>query len=275
MGERLTGVVPGLPEDDYRSYPAFSASEAKVILDSPARYEWEYLKGNRVEKSAFDVGSAVHAKVLGVGHDVAVLDFDNYRTKAAQDARKEARDAGRIPMLAHEMAPVDAMAEAVLAHGMARRLLEIPGQPEVSVFADADGLPVKCRFDYLPDAGPITVDLKTTAGSASPAGFAKAAADHLYHVQRGHYLDVLERATGRVAEMVFIVVEKQAPYLVGVHQIDREFADMGEVEMRAARDLYRRCLESGVWPGYPETINLVQPPVYAIYQHQDKFGENQ
>lgn len=269
------GVVLGMDEAKYHAHPALSASQIKVLLDSPARFKYEYIDGHREVKKSFDVGSAVHSRVLGTGHAVRVLQFDSYRTSMAKAARDEARAAGEIPMLAHEMAPIDAMAEAVLAHPIARKLFEREGNAEASVFAEQLGIPLRCRFDYLPDEGNITVDLKTTSDLASPAGFARAAARYRYHVQRGHYLDVLERATGRTAEMVFVVVETAAPHLVGVHQLARDFADMGEVEALAARDLYKQCVESGEWPGYPTTINLVQPPMWAVYEHQDQFGEDQ
>ena len=58
----------GMSEAEYHAHPAFSASKAKAILDSPARFKWEYIDGNREQKKAFDVGSAVHAKVLGTGY---------------------------------------------------------------------------------------------------------------------------------------------------------------------------------------------------------------
>lgn len=267
------GVVLGMSEAEYHAHPAFSASKAKSILDSPARFKWEYIDGNREEKKAFDVGSAVHSKVLGTGYPVAVLEFDSFRTKGAQAARDKARAAGQIPMLKHEMQPINAMAEAVLKNRVARKLFEREGNAEASVFAEHLGLELRCRFDYLPDEGGIVVDLKTTSGSASPGGFAKTAADLRYHVARGHYLDVLKRATDRDAEMVFVVVETKAPYLVGVHQLSREFADMGEAEALEARDIFKQCLDTGEWPGYPETISLVQPPMWAVYEHQDRFGE--
>lgn len=267
------GVVLGMSEAEYHAHPAFSASKAKAILDSPARFKWEYLDGNRETKKAFDVGSAVHAKVLGTGYPIEVLDYSNYRTGAAQAARDKARAAGQIPMLKHEMKPIDAMAEAVLAHQMGRKLFELEGDAEASVFAEHLGIPLKCRFDYLTKDRPISVDLKTTSDLASPAGFSRTAAKYRYHVARGHYLDVLKRATDRDAEMVFVVVETAAPHLVGVYQLTRDFAEMGEAEALEARDIYKRCLDTGEWPAYSQAISLVDAPMWAVYEHQDRFGE--
>lgn len=269
------GVVLGMDEAEYHSHPALSASQVKAILDSPARFKYEYLDGHRQYKAAFDLGSAVHQKVLGTGYPLDVFEFDSWRTAEARAKRDESRAAGRIPMLKKDMADVDAMAEAVLAQPLARKLFEQEGNAEASVFAEQLGIPLRCRFDFLPNEGRIAVDLKTTSGLASPSGFARDAAEYRYHVQRGHYLDVLQRATGRAVEMVFVVVETKAPHLVGIHQLNRDFADMGLTEALEARDTYKRCKETGEWPGYPPTINLVQPPMWAVYEHQDRFGEDQ
>lgn len=164
---------------------------------------------------------------------------------------------------------VDAMAESVKANHVARKLFERPGRPEVSVFDEYLGVKRRGRFDYLPDDGGIAVDLKTTV-DASKAGFARAAARYGYHVQRGHYLDILKRL-GREADMLFVAVEKEPPYLVQVHRLSPEFAEMGETEALAAVDTYRRCMDTGVWPGYPEEVAMLEPPMFAVYDYQDKY----
>jgi hypothetical protein len=162
------------------------------------------------------------------------------------------------------------MAEAVLAHPIARALFERDGHAEVSIFDEYLGVKRRGRLDYLPNEGGFAVDLKTTM-DASKNGFARSMVKFGYHIQRGHYLDILERVTGRELDMRFVAVEKQAPYLVNVHSLNEEFASMGVTEAMQAVDVYRACMESGEWPGYPLEINVLQPPVYAIYDYQDRY----
>lgn len=264
-----------LPNEVYHAQKSLSATGAKTLLKSPAKYKYEVLDGNKVYKKSYDLGSAVHAKVLGVDDEVEVFAFDSWRTKEAREARDASREAGRVPMLAHELGPVDAMAEAVLANGLARTLMERPGRSEVSMFGESAGVPLRCRFDRLPDAGDIAVDLKTTSDDATPDAFARTAAKYGYDIARGHYLDVAEMVTGRELEMVFIVVETAAPHLVNVIQLDRAFSEMGYVKALEARDIYKRCMESGQWPGYPETkVAIARAPHFAIAEYQERFGEN-
>lgn len=269
------GIVYGMPSAEYHAHRSLSATGAKtIVLDSPAHYKWEVLDGNRQHKPAFNIGTAVHAEVLGTDDGIDVLDFDSWRTKAAQAARDESHGAGRTPVLASDVALIHGMRDSVLQHPLARKIFEREGNAEVSLFAEHMGVPIRCRFDYLPDEGGIVVDLKTTGTKASPAAFRRAANDYGYHIARAHYLDVLKRVTGRDAEMLFIVVEKAPPHLVAVHQLNADFARIGEDYSLEARDIYKRCVETGEWPGYPNEISLLEPPMHAVYEHIDRFGEN-
>lgn len=271
------GIVYGMPEAEYHApKDELSSTGAKLVLESPAKFKYQVLDGNRVHRAGFDLGTAVHTKVLGVGEKFITYPEEhltksgNVSTKAETVAWAVGQRAvGRIILTPDEATTVGLMAEAVLAHPLARKLFEREGHSEVSVFDEYLGVKRRGRFDYLPDEGGIAVDLKTTI-DASPGGFAKHAARYGYHVQRGHYLDILKRL-GREADMLFVTVEKEAPHLVAVHQLTDEFAGMGETEALAAVDTYRRCMESGVWPGYPEGINQLIPPVYAIYDFQDRY----
>lgn len=218
----------------------------------------------------------MHTKVLGVGHAAVTCPPDlldktgGMRTTAAKEWKDAQRAAGVPVVTVDELAVIDAMSEAVLAHPTARMLFERPGNAEVSVFDEYLGVKRRGRFDYLPDEGGIAVDLKTTL-DASVRGFAGSAAKYGYHVQRGHYVDILKRGTGREVDMLFVLVEKSAPYLVAVRRLDEQFREMGEAEALEAVDVYRRCVESGVWPGYEEQVTEVPPPMYLIFDHQDRF----
>lgn len=271
------GIVYGLPEREYHApKDELSSTGAKLLLESPAKFKYQVLDGNRVHRASFDLGTAVHTKVLGVGGkfitypDEHLTPSGNVSTKAVTvEWETEQRAGGKIILTPREADTVAAMAESVLANPVARKLFERPGHPEVSVFDEYLGVKRRGRFDYLPDEGGIVVDLKTTV-DASKAGFARAAARYGYHVQRGHYLDILKRL-GREADMLFVAVEKEPPYLVQVHRLSPEFAEMGETEALAAVDAYRRCMDSGVWPGYPDEVAMLEPPMFAVYDYQDKY----
>lgn len=266
-------IVLDMPEADYFAHPALSSTQARQILDSPAKYQYG-LTHPRPDKPEFDLGHAVHALVLGRGAETVVYPETvlgkggAVNTIAAREFAAAARAKGQTPVKRDVAAQVQAMAESGLAHPMARVLLEQDSDPEVSVFGTdpETDVELRARFDKLPSGGntPIAVDLKT-ARDASPNGFSRAAAEHGYHVQRGHYMDTHTYAGGIDLDgFAFIVVEATPPYLVGVYRLDSVFEEIGVNEARRARRLYAECLTTDTWPGYDTGIVPIAAPFWKL-----------
>lgn len=258
-----------------------------MILRTPAEYRWAKDHPPLVKPSKkFDIGSAIHAKVLGTGYEAVIIPDDllasngAISTKAAKEFVELTRAEGKIPLLRKEFEPIDAAADAVLTHPGAKQLFAQPADGEVSVFATdpETGVDTRGRFDFLPTdftlgvPSRVAVDLKS-ARDASPKGFTKAIADYGYDVQDVWYLDILRWITGEEAEMVFVAVEKEPPYLVAVHQLPTIWKEMGRTKARRARQLYAECVASGEWPGYGAGVNLLSPPTWLIYQHEEEYGD--
>lgn len=279
----VNAIYTDMSEDDYHARSELSSTGARRLLESPARFNHWRNKGE-AGKQAYDVGTAVHTKVLGVGAgtiaypDEHVTASGSVSTKAATVAwADEQRANGLTPIAPAQAARVDGMAEAVLTHPTARALFEQPGNAEASVFAtDRDtGVEMRARFDYLPDmalAAPVAVDLKTTAKLASAEGFARTIGTYGYDVQQEFYLHALAALDIFAVPFRFVVVESEAPHLVGVHAIDTEWCQMGAAKVQRALELYAECSASGVWPGYPTETQLLNPPNYLVYQHEDEYG---
>ncbi|MHA7132571.1 PD-(D/E)XK nuclease-like domain-containing protein [Oerskovia turbata] len=258
------GIHYDIPEPEYHALPGLSSTGVKLMLDSPARYR--HSLGRRVEKTAFDVGHAAHAKILGVG--LGVIEYPdehltpsgNVSTKAATLAWASAqRENGLVPVAPDQARAVDAMAESVLTHPSARLLFE-HGAPEVSLLWDDPETDVRCRgrIDYLHDSS-LAVDLKT-GRSADPRRFDRTAVDYGYAEQAVHYLNGLRATRGDEARFVHVLVENIAPYLVSVVELDGLFRFVAAARVRRAIDLYAACLAADEWPGYPADITPVSPP---------------
>ncbi|WP_260979766.1 PD-(D/E)XK nuclease-like domain-containing protein [Microbacterium sp. BH-3-3-3] len=274
----LSGLVPNLDEEVYHAHPALSSTGARQLLKAPAKFEY-FLSHPSPHKKAYDAGTAVHSKVLGVGAGTVEIPGSvlsktgTIGTEAARGFIATARAAGQTPLKAHEIAQVDAMAEAILSNPMARLLLEQDGIREASVFGTdpETGADCRARFDLLPMGGGrrVAVDLKTDRAEATPVAFAKTVADHGYHVQDAHY----EATAGFVGieydAFAFVVVEKEPPFLTAVIVLDQDFREIGTARAKRARELFAIGKETGVWPGYPGEIQIARPPMWAIYDHQD------
>lgn len=267
----LVGVVEDMPEAQYHAHPALSASLAKLLLPPsvPAKFRWVQQHG-RPPKDVFDIGSAAHKLVLRSGPDIVVIEHDSWRTKAAQEARKQVRADGGIPILEKDFRTVSFMAEALRKHPVASVLFDPKrgGKPEQSLFwvDEATGTPLRCRLDWLPQSTTrlVTPDYKT-ATDADLRSVAKASLNWAYYLQAAWYLEGI-RATGLDDNPAFIFVfqEKTPPYLVQVVELDHVALEVGRRHMRQAIDTYARCVEADEWPGYSTEIELVSLPDWFV-----------
>lgn len=274
------GLVWNMPDHQYHADPvpagSLSSTGARLLLDSPARYHHEL--NNRQGRRAFDVGHVVHTKILGTGAPIVTYPDEhltpsgNPSTKAATKAWEDEQRANGLAIISRaDLALVDAMSEAVLAHQGARELLEKPGHSEVSAFAqDPDtGVWCRARFDRLTDDG-LAIDLKTTAGSASPAGFGRDAARFGYPIQEAHYTATYEWATGtELPAMRWIVVEKRPPHLVAVHEFDEATRITADELAAKARHIYAECRATDTWPAYGTDTLTPQIPNWFFDQFED------
>lgn len=261
-------ILHDLPEQDYHARPELSSTGARLLLDSPARFKY-WSEHPQPPKISFDLGSAAHTKVLGVGANIVIYPAEhlttsgNVSTKAATvEWEREQRAAGLIPISTSDARRVDAMAEAVLADRDARGVLETIVGREVSIVAEVEGVPSRARFDVY--GGTRAGDLKS-ARDASPKGFNRSVGSYSYHVQEAWYRDVHAAETGQQLESFkFIVVESAPPHLVGVYELDFIWQDIAATKAQEARNVYKACTESGVWPGYGSAT--LTAPTWAVFE---------
>lgn len=265
-----------LPEAEYHAAAALSASGAWAIAqDCPAIY-WHTSPFNpnaeRPETSKdFDIGTALHLAVLEPARRearIVVIEADDWRTKAAKEARDAAYAAGKVPLLPKNGDLVDEMRKALLAHEWTADLLR-GASTEVSFFWDAEGIPCKARADLISRDGRMA-DLKTSA-SASPSFFQRQAWNNGHFLRAPFYQDGWMMAGGKpVKDYWFVVVGKDAPHLITPIRLDDRALAWGRLMARRAIDLFRRCRDEGRWPGYTDGPMTIGLPTWAEYQLADR-----
>lgn len=278
-----SGIVYDLPEELYHAQPDLSSTGVRLLLPeykgSPKKFQ--YAQTHRKDSRAFDFGLAAHAKVLGVGAGIAVYPPEHLTPSGNVSTKKETvaweqeqRANGLTPVSPGEVQKVDAMAEAVLAHPAARLYFEVAQFREASVFAEVDGVPCRARFDALSGEtrnGTYAVDLKT-GDDATPDGFTRSVKKWGYDVQDAFYDEVHHAATGRhVDEFWFVVVERSAPFEVGVYDLEEQWVAMGRSKTARARELYQEANSTGVWRGYDPTPRTLAPPAWAVIEHEMEY----
>ncbi len=258
----------------YHAHPAISKSHLDKIARSPLHYWARYVDPKRVipePTPSMRLGNAVHTHVLELDKwdsewAVAPAGIDR-RTKAGKEtwAQFQAIAAGKQALTAEEGEAVHHMGRAVWGHPAAAMLLGMDGEAETThMWSDSEtGLQCKCRPDWLSADGKVVVDLKTTR-DASPRGFRHSVMQYRYGVQAAWYSHGIEQSTGiRPEAFIFVAVESEAPYGVGVYAADAEL--IGHGWQQARRDLQRlaECRETDRWPSYSDSIETLTLPDWA------------
>lgn len=279
-----------LPSDTYHSdpcpIPSLSNSIArKLIRQSPMHAHYAHPRlggaGNFTPSQAMDDGTIIHTILLGKGGDIEVIKAEDFRTNAAKAARDEARAAGKTPVLAHKF---DALKETASA---ARRQIEAhpaasamfgPGKAEQAMIWEEDGVWFRSLVDFMPDKGGL-MDIKTTGLSAAPGEWERRLITE-YAMQDAFYSRGFRALRGfNPAPMRFVVIETDAPYGVSVMQAAPSLRAIAEIEVERAVQMWRHCMTTNEWPGYPQFIASVEAPNWLLnkmdeQENRDAFLEN-
>lgn len=273
-------LAPGIhPQIDSAAYhsdaltdqPSLSASIAvELVTKSPAHARAAHPRLNPNyerpdEKKEWDIGTAAHALLLE-GEDVAyvVEGYENWKTVAARDEAKSARELGKIPMLRHQYDAVAEMvdvARAKLAAAYPGVPLLSDGKPEQTLVWQEDGTAFRSRVDWLSDDYTTILDYKT-ARSANAHDFERQLYAHGYDVKAAFYRRAVLKAQGVKADFLWLVQEKVPPFEFSVVRPGEDVWALGEDKVDKAINLWRRCMETGLWPGYPTQIATAEMPPY-------------
>lgn len=254
-----SGIHYGLSDVAYHADPveggSLSRTGAAKLLSCPAAFKW-WRDNPSGTTASFELGKAAHHYVLGTGAPLVSVDAPDWRTKAAQQARDEARSVGAVALLERDYELVAEMAAAMEQHEGVQQLRARGGQPEATLIArdPRTGVVLRCRVDWLPEPdeyGDVTIWDYKTARSADPREFARSAAEYDYALQAVWYSGLV-RLTGhaRRVHFRFVVQEKTPPYLISVVAINPLQLKFAETQARTAIDTYAYCTETNQWPGY-------------------------
>ena len=275
---------------DTAPVPSLSRSIAqKLILESPRHafaahprltvQDDEEDKNSRVR----DIGSAAHVLLLRQPTEIAVLEYADFKKKAAQDARTEAQERGAIPLLTKDYETAVGMFEMAkreLADNehAAIRALANPVDDE-SVFNEVTAAWIdrcgdawaRARMDRISiTADRITViDYKTTELSAAPTEVARAIFNNKYHFQDAFYRRGIRQLFPEIDRhekkltFLFVVQEQFKPFEITVTEVDAPGRVLGEKMVSDAFMLWRKCNAENWWPGYPKGTVRAEMPAYV------------
>ena len=265
-----------------RNKPYLSRGVIQTLLSNPYRAWYEHPCLNpeyqpEAKEDKYDIGTAAHELLLEGLDSISVIEADDWRKKEAKEARDAARAVGRIPLLSAQSTRVKDMvtvAEGFLAHcELGITDLRGTGGSELSLIWEEDGIHLKVRPDWLRWDSRLVVDYKTTGASAEPSAFARSIIDHGYDIQWALYRRGVKAVTGVEPDFFFLVQETYPPYLCSLVSLPPMWQQMANEKVEYGIWLWRECLKTGIWPGYPDRIAYVDPPGWALAQWESRAAE--
>lgn len=225
-------LITDLSNESYHARPEISSSDVKMVAAKSLAH-WKH----KVWKSstAFALGSAVHALVLEPEKNLVLRGPEDRRGNKWKEAQLAADLDGQILLTESDFDLAQDIAKPIIAHPVVAQWLADPTfVAEASFFAKdpATGVDIKCRPDgFLPGSG-IVFDIKTTR-DASPEGFPRELRNYGYDLQAAFYLRCLRASGHNATTFVFVCVEKENPYAVGLHALTDAYLSAADQRVTA------------------------------------------
>lgn len=256
-------IIENLPSEEYFAIEAASNSGLKLVRRSPAHFK--YQEPGTGDTRAKQIGSALHMALLE-----PELFSKTYHVAEADDRvsayyKGLAKDLGGAFVLTRpEARRILGMQEAAYRNTRFAAYMKRHGRNELSVISkdNETGAPIKCRFDRMGDSL-FALDLKKCQ-DARGEEFCKPITNYGYAMQVAFYEHVWFCETGeRLKEFPLIAIEEDSPHGVICHDLDEVAMELGRKHYREALDVYARCLDTGIWPGYEQESEVTSVTSWA------------
>jgi hypothetical protein len=275
------GVYNEISPSDYFAdcapMPSLTQSIIKVLLEKSPLHAWHAhprlnpdYRHNDDRK--FDIGNIAHALLIGRGKSIVVLEgFDDWRKKAAQEARDDAAATGKIAVLGKHFALASRMVEAardqLAVRGLHRLFRDGHGEV-VTVWNEG---PIWCRqmIDWLTPDLIDFADYKTTLENAAPHAIGRKMVNDGWHLQAGwaeRGLDNLNPSGAGRRRFFFVCQEVEKPYALTVVRIGEAPLTMARKQIDYAVTQWRWSMAENFWPSYPTEVITPEYPGWAEQQ---------
>lgn len=274
------GFYSDVLEHDYHADPVCEPSASASILHtlyarSPLHAWHRHPRLNpgwRPGKStpAQMFGKATHALLFGA--DVEAIDAPNWRGKDANDRRAEIEAAGGVALLDKDMVIAKNMVHRLKTDLKSHALGNVfdEGEPEVTIAWKDDGAWLRGRLDWWRVKHNLIVDYKTTEGSADPDQWSRNLFALGSDFQGVLYPDGVAALTGMRPRFLYIVQEVDPPHAFSVLDLDDAAREFTINRVAQSFHVWRECLGTNKWPGYPPHLCHVAAPTWAVKKEEGR-----
>ncbi len=266
-------IKPGiysLSSEAYHQGPGISRSGLMEFKRSPYHYWYKYLNPE------YEVQPVTPAQILGNALHTYVLEPDEFEkryfvipefnkvTKEGKERWQKIKSelGNRETLSANQYQTLQHMVASVKKNKLAIQLIEKAEIERSLYWTDPDtDILCKCRPDILRPS--LVADLKT-AQDGSAWSFSKAVYEYGYHIQAAMIQEALKNLNQKIVKgFIFLIIEKTAPYVISIYQLDQAALDKGYQEFKTLLNRYQQCLEANDWPAY--SIQEISLPRYAFF----------
>jgi len=266
-----SGIYYDISNEDYHNGDGVSKSNLDDIAKCPAIYQWKKKAPECEEKkAALNIGTALHCLLLESDEfdkRFIVPEPINRRTNAGKEEFKQMMELAtinnQILITSEEKNKLLLMRDSAFAHPTAKKLLEMDGHYESSIYWIDDETQILCKI--RPDKlisnykTSMIIDIKKTNDIEN---FGRSIELYRYHVQDAMYCEGYKKQFGIVPHFVFIAVSETIDcgrYPVRVFVLDDYDKDVGHQLFRRDLNTYAECIKNNTWHGF----EVIQRPDWA------------
>jgi hypothetical protein len=279
----------GLSYEQYAEAPGIRASDLKLVRRSPAH--WLAAQSTKDKPSeAKEFGRIFHKAMEAPQKflDLVIVEpifigktkdgRDSERSAEAKMKKEEWKSSlspDRIVLSKADADTLTGMLTACLRHKIIGNMFR-EGVRETSLWVtdDVTGEVIKCRPDFINSRSHVC-DIKTTR-NASRNFFLREIfscnyfSDRFYALQAAHYVHCARIAkVCRDDAFIFVAIEKEPPYGIMIHPLDRGGIEVGERARSILTSKLVECRKNNAWPCYPETVTPVEIPQWVQWFEED------
>lgn len=252
---------------DYLARPELGRSTLDKIMVSPRALD-HYRKHGSKDSDAFKRGRVIHRLLLEPLEfwKETVVWRGGSKTKGVGAKTRwehfKAENDGKDIITEEQETIYLEIADLFKNHPMTRNLLA-GAATEATVFFKRDGVACKARLDVVGDN--VITDVKTTSDLKE---FEKSIYKWGYHRQGDFYMTGAAAATGRTFKTYQLVViqvpeGREREVDLALFPFSAEVLEDGKVENDENLAYFKRCTETGKWPGYAEHAGrVVERPLW-------------
>jgi hypothetical protein len=284
------GLFPDMPAESYYADPApdvsISNSGLSVLLnETAADFAWRHPRLNAagVEEAKSNAvkrrGDVVHQLALGKGKGFAIgaKSWPTWQSGDAKAFKREAEEAGLVPVLPHAFEEAKAIA-AVVVDRIQRVLQGAEYQTEVAFLYQEmtryGPIWVRGLMDvWCPDLG-IILDPKITAriyGEKPARHMIDMGWDRQGALYKRAIGTLLPEMAGRV-RFADLMVRPDAPFVSRLVAPEKAWEATSGWQIEDGFERFARCLYSGEWPGFPDDVEYLPLPTYEAKRREALYS---